>query len=159
MNWNKRVRSERMKSHFRGPRFQNFPGKDTPGPPYKCEILCIHQSAQELDPSLIERVQSHKLLGILLQSDLKWHTKDALASSKLLPLNQRRDIYVHCIDLIKNMSSPSHKLHYLLPEKVGNIRNRETRSNRNKFYNFKSRTDRFKNSPLVYAIDKYNNNI
>jgi hypothetical protein len=57
------------------------------------------------------------------------------------------------------MSSPSHKLHYLLPEKVGNISNRETRSNRNKFYNFKSRTDRFKNSPLGYAIDKYNNNI
>ena len=24
MNWNKRVRSERRKSHFRGPRFQNF---------------------------------------------------------------------------------------------------------------------------------------
>jgi hypothetical protein len=33
MNWNKRVRSERMKSHFRGPRFQNFPGEDTPDPP------------------------------------------------------------------------------------------------------------------------------
>ena len=52
MNWNKRVRSERRKSHFRGPRFQNFQGEDTPGPPYKCEILCMHQSAQELDPPL-----------------------------------------------------------------------------------------------------------
>jgi hypothetical protein len=41
------------KSHFRGPRFQNFQGEDTPGPPYKCEILCIHQSAQELDPPLV----------------------------------------------------------------------------------------------------------
>jgi hypothetical protein len=39
MNWNKRVRSERRKSHFRGPRFQ-------------CEMLCMHQSAQELDPPL-----------------------------------------------------------------------------------------------------------
>jgi hypothetical protein len=40
MNWNKRVRSERRKSHFRGPRFQNL--EDTPGPPYKCEILYMH---------------------------------------------------------------------------------------------------------------------
>jgi hypothetical protein len=52
MNWNKRVRSERRKPHFQGPRFQNFPGENTPGPPYKCEILCMHQSAQELDPPL-----------------------------------------------------------------------------------------------------------
>jgi hypothetical protein len=52
MNWNKRVRSECRKSHFRGPRFENFSGQDTPGSPYKCEILCMHQSAQELDPPL-----------------------------------------------------------------------------------------------------------
>ena len=30
--------SERRKSHFRGPRFQNLPGEDSPGPPYKCEV-------------------------------------------------------------------------------------------------------------------------
>ena len=30
--------SERRKSHFRGPRFQNFPGEDSPGPPYMCEV-------------------------------------------------------------------------------------------------------------------------
>jgi hypothetical protein len=53
MNWNKRVCSERRKSHFRGSRFQNFPGEDTPGPPYRCEVLCMHQSAQELDPPLV----------------------------------------------------------------------------------------------------------
>jgi hypothetical protein len=47
MNWNKRVRSECRKSHFQGPRFQNF------GPPYKCKVLCMHQSAQELDPPLM----------------------------------------------------------------------------------------------------------
>ena len=166
-----------------------------------------------IDNIPIERIQSHKLLGIWLQSDLKWHTntffiikkarkrlyflkvlkkygapvkdllkfycsvirsvleygdilwhggltlsqsqdieriqkralriitpdlsyEDALVSSKLLPLKQRWDI--HCIDLIKKMSSPSHKLHYLLPAKVGNIRNRETRSNRNKFVIFQT---------------------
>jgi hypothetical protein len=48
MNWNKRVRI----SHFRGPRFQNFPEED-PRTPYKYEILCMHQSAQELDPPLV----------------------------------------------------------------------------------------------------------
>jgi hypothetical protein len=41
MNWNKRVGSERRKSHFWGPRFQNFAGEDTPGSPYNCEVLCI----------------------------------------------------------------------------------------------------------------------
>jgi hypothetical protein len=143
-----------------------------------------------IDNIPIERVQSHKLLSIWLQSDLKWHTNtffiikktrkrlyflkvwkkygasakdllkfycsvirsvldygadilwhggltlsqskdieriqkralriitldlsydDALASSKLLPLNRRRNI--HCNDLIKKMFSPSHRLHYLV---------------------------------------------
>jgi hypothetical protein len=50
MNWNKRVRSERRKSHFRGPRFQNFPGEDTPGPPYKCEVLGISQLRNWIRP-------------------------------------------------------------------------------------------------------------
>jgi hypothetical protein len=44
MNWNKRVRSERRKSHFRGPRFQNFPGEDTPSTPLQMRGL-RHQSA------------------------------------------------------------------------------------------------------------------
>ena len=39
-------------------------------------------------------------------------------------------------------------------EKVRNVRQRGTRYDGNKFYNFKCRTDRFKKSPLVYAIDK-----
>jgi hypothetical protein len=56
LNWNKRVRSERRKSHFRGPRFQNLPVEDTPGPLYKCEVLCMHQSTQELDPPLTETI-------------------------------------------------------------------------------------------------------
>jgi hypothetical protein len=61
MNWNNRVCSERRKSHFRGSRFQNFPGEDTPGPPYKCLVLCMHQSAQELDPPLhyVIRISFH----------------------------------------------------------------------------------------------------
>ena len=46
------MRSECWKSHFRGPRFQNFPGEDTPGPPYLCEVLklCISQSKRWIRP-------------------------------------------------------------------------------------------------------------
>ena len=63
MNWNKRVCSERRKSHFRGSRFQTFPGEDTPGPPYRCEVLCMHQSAQELDPPLVNVRESDSVLS------------------------------------------------------------------------------------------------
>jgi hypothetical protein len=50
MNWNKRVSSERRKSHFRGPRCQNFMGEDTPGHPYKCEVLGISQLRNWIHP-------------------------------------------------------------------------------------------------------------
>ena len=54
------------------------------------------------------------------------------------------------------MSDPSQKLNYLLPEKVRDVRHIGTRYDGDKFCNFKCRTERFKNSPLVFAIDKYN---
>ena len=38
------MRSERWKSHFQGPRFQNFPGEDTPGPPPTCARFCSYAS-------------------------------------------------------------------------------------------------------------------
>jgi hypothetical protein len=43
----------------------------------------------------------------------------------------------------------SDKLHELLPPKVCEIRNRETRLSGDKFYNFNCRTERFKNSTIV----------
>ena len=58
--------------------------------------------------------------------------------------------------LIKSMSNSDHKLHNVLPKKVHEIRNRETRQNSHMYYNFKWRTERFKNSPISYAISKYN---
>ena len=39
-----------------------------------------------------------------------------------------------------------HKLIELLPPTVGHVRQRDTRLNTNKFYNFKFRTERFSNS-------------
>ncbi len=40
-----------------------------------------------------------------------------------------------CINLIKTLRDPGHKLHELLPPKVGEIRTRETRLSGQKFYN------------------------
>ena len=61
-----------------------------------------------------------------------------------------------CIKLINDMKDPIHKLNDLLPPTVGHIQEKHTILNRNKFYNFRYRTERFSNSPLVYAIPKYN---
>ena len=61
-----------------------------------------------------------------------------------------------CINLIKTLRDPGHKLHELLPPKVGEIRTRETRLSGQKFYNFNCRTERFKNSAIVYGIERFN---
>ena len=51
-----------------------------------------------------------------------------------------------CIKLINDMKGLIHKLIELLPPTVGHVRQRDTRLNTNKFYNFKCRTERFSNS-------------
>ena len=76
----------------------------------------------------------------------------ALNHLKMQTLSERREN--HCIDLIANLSSPEHRLDDLLhADSVRDTRQRETRSNANMYYNFKFRTERFKNSPLVHAIN------
>ena len=57
------------------------------------------------------------------------------------------------------MSESSHKLHPLLPRKCSEVKGRETRTNPDKFYNFFCRTERYKRSPIVYAIDKYSDRL
>ena len=60
-----------------------------------------------------------------------------------------------CTKLINDMKDLIHKLNelYMLPLTVGHEWERDTRLiNRNKFYNFECRTERFSNSPLVYAF-------
>ena len=62
-------------------------------------------------------------------------------------------------NLIKIMIDPRHGLHSLLPETVNQIRQRQTRSNGEKLYNFRYRTEvteRFKNSPIVHGIESFN---
>ena len=75
---------------------------------------------------------------------------EAFDHLKMQTLKERRQ--KHCVELITKLSSPQHRLHHLLPKRVGEIRQRETGSNVDKFYNFKYTTERFKNSPLVYVI-------
>ena len=81
----------------------------------------------------------------------------ALQECGLKMLQQRRDDL--CVRLIEQTSEPSHKLHSLLPRKCSEVKERETRTNPGKFYNFFCRTERFKRGPLVYAIDKYNDRL
>ena len=47
-------------------------------------------------------------------------------------LENRREII--CINLVKNMIDPIHKLHDLLPSTVNRIRGRETRLNGDRIY-------------------------
>ena len=78
----------------------------------------------------------------------------ALRQSNLKTLKERRDVM--CVDMIKKMSNPGHKLHHLLPMKVSQLRERETRTNGLEYYNYACRTKRFSQSPIIYAINKYN---
>ena len=50
------------------------------------------------------------------------------------------------IKLINDMKGLIHKLIELLPPTVRHVRQRDTGLNTNKFYNFKCRTERFRNS-------------
>ena len=61
-----------------------------------------------------------------------------------------------CTNPIKSLLDPDHKLHNLLPHKVFEIRNTETRLTGENFFNFNCWTKRFKNSSIVYGIEQYN---
>ena len=80
--------------------------------------------------------------------------KKALSIAKIESLEKRRNRM--CIELIKEMSNSDHKLHNLLPKKVHEIRKRDTRMNNQMYYNSMGKTERFKISPISYAINKYN---
>ena len=106
--------------------------------------------AQRID---IERVQKRARRIIFPE----YEYNRALQEYGLKTLQQRIDDL--CVRLIKQMSEPSHKLHSLLPRKCSEVKERETRLNSGKFYNFFCRTQRLKRSSLVYAIDKYNDRL
>ncbi len=98
----------------------------------------------------IERIQKRALKIIYKEDDYD----KALRIAKIESLEKRRDRM--CIELIKEMSNPDHKLHSLLPKKICEVRKRATRLNNQMYYNFMGKTERFKGSPISYAINKYN---
>ena len=73
--------------------------------------------------------------------------EEALVECILKTLRGRKEDM--CINLIKTLLEPCHKLHDLLPPKVCEIRNRKTRLSGQKFYNFR-------NSSIVYGIEQFN---
>ncbi|XP_028418283.1 uncharacterized protein LOC114543542 [Dendronephthya gigantea] len=109
-----------------------------------------HGSLTEEQSRDIERIQKRAMKIICPEKNYE----QALTECGIKTLESRRELM--CINLIKDIKDPSHKLNDLLPPTVGQLRERDTRLNVNKIYNFKCRTERFRNSPLVYAIRKYN---
>ena len=91
----------------------------------------------------IERIQKRALRIMYPETTYN----EALTRCGIQTLESRRE--TKCVNLIKDMIDPTHKLHDMLPFTVNQIRDGE-------IYNFNCRTDRFKNSPIVFAIDKYN---
>ena len=71
----------------------------------------------------IERIQKRALK--IICPELDYH--QALSELNLKSLADRRDNM--CVQLIKDMSNPQHRLHHLLPNKVSRVKPRQTRSN------------------------------
>ena len=112
-----------------------------------------HSGLTKAQSSSIEKVQRRALRIIYSGKDYD----ELLLQAGLQSLKKRRvALYT---DLISNMSDPQHKLHHLLPNRLCQIRERDTRQNGQLFYNYECRTERFRNSPIVSSIERYNNSI
>ena len=106
-----------------------------------------HGSLTEEQFKDIERIQRRAVKIICAEKTYE----QALIECGIETLENRREKM--CIKLINDMKDLIHKLNELLPFTVGHVWERDTRLiNRNKFYNFECRTERFSNSPLVYAF-------
>ena len=116
-------------------------------PVLEYEAQVWHGGLTKSQSSNIEKIQKRALRIIYSEKDYD----KLLRMAGVKSLCERRcDM---CIELIRQMSQTSHKLHHLLPQKLCNIRQRETRLSSQLFYNYKYRTERFKNSPVVSSIE------
>ena len=112
-----------------------------------------------------ENALLHGNLSIQMSNDIKRIQKRALkinnlsrmwiwqypekSQEKMLPA-QRRCFFGKMINF-------AHKMHDLLLPRLEDLHYyRSTRSNCNQIYNYKFKTERFRNSPIVYAISKFN---
>ena len=99
-----------------------------------------HGSLTEEQSKDIERIQRRGMKIICPEKTYE----QALIECGMETLENRREKMR--IKLINDMKGLIHKLNELLPPTVGHVRERDTRLNTNKFYNFKRRTERFSNS-------------
>ena len=143
----------------------------------------------KFNDTTLERVPSFKLLGLWIDNNLKWQTntdyiiRKAVKRLFLLKVLKKcgasrddmkrfftpatRPILEYGAQvwhggLTKAQSSsidPQHKLHHLLPNRLCQIQERDTRQNGQLFYNYQCRTEWFRNSPIVSPIELYNNPI
>ena len=98
-----------------------------------------------------ERTQKRSLRIIYQECDYD----RVLERANLSTLFQRRED--SCVQPITKMLDPAHKLHHLLPPRLSDLHHdRNTRSDSSQIYNYKFKTERFKNSPIVYAISRFN---
>ena len=82
----------------------------------------------------IERIEKRAIRIIHPQ----YEYNQALVVSNLKTLKERRDDL--CVGLIKHMLQPTHRLHSVLPGKLGDIKEREIRANGQKIYIFFCKT-------------------
>ena len=104
------------------------------------ETKIWHGSLTEEQSKNIERIQRRGMKIICPEKTYK----QALIECGKKTLENR--IEKMCIKLINDMKGLIHKLNELFPPTVGHVRERDTRLNTNRFYNFKCRTERFSNS-------------
>ena len=122
-------------------------GYNAPGEDLKTVYISAIGSILEYGTKDIERIQRRGMKIICPEKTYE----QALIECGMETLENRREKM--CIKLINDMKSLIHKLNEMLPPTVGHVWERDTRLiNRNKFYNFKCRAERFSNSPLVYAF-------
>ena len=109
-----------------------------------------HGGLTNAQSECIEKVQKRALRIIYSERDYE----KILSQAGIHSLKSRRiDM---CIDLIHKMSHPQHKLHYLLPNRLSEMRDRFTCQNKNLLYNFHCRTERFRNNPVFSSIKIFN---
>ena len=92
-----------------------------------------HGSLAEEQSKDIERIQTSRMKIICPEKTYE----QALIECGMETLENRREKM--CIKLINDMKDLIRKLNELLPPTVGHVRERDTRLNRNKLYNFKCR--------------------
>ena len=113
-------------------------------PIHEYGVQVWHGGLTNAQSECIEKIQKRALRIIYSERDYE----KILSQAGILSLN-----------LIHKMSHPQRELHYLLPNRLFEVRDRVTRQNKNLFYNFQCRTERFRNSPVFSSIELFNNSI